>query len=116
MNIGSKIRTIRKEKKLTQKELGNLINKSEISIRKYEANSNVPLDVILDIAKVLNVDVAGLIPAIDSDKSSVNSLKVYLESKDYFIDDIELLEDIECHILEYIKFKIYEKDKSSKYD
>lgn len=116
MNIGNRIKTIRKEKNLTQKELGNLINKSEVSIRKYEANSNVPLDVILDIAKALNVDAVGLIPGINANKNSVNSLKVYLESKDYFIDDVELLEDIECHILEYIKFKIYEKNISTKSD
>ena len=119
MNIGKKIKAIRKEKKLTQKELGNLINKSEISIRKYEANGNVPLDVIIDIAKALNVDAAGLIPKIDTDnksENSVNSLKVYLEAKNYFIDDVDLLEDIEEHILEYIKFKIYEKNKNQKYD
>lgn len=112
MDIGSKIKTIRKEKKLTQKALGELIGKSEISIRKYEASSNVPLDVILDIAKVLNVDVAGLIPEAGN-KDPMGSLKRYLESRNYFINDDAFLKEIEYHILEYIKFKIYEKNNKS---
>lgn len=110
MDIGNKIKSIRKEKKLTQKELGNLIGKSEISIRKYEATSNVPLDAIIDIAKALDIDVVGLIPDINNN-DPLNSLKRYLESKDLFIDDAEFLKEIEKNILEYIKFKIYEKNK-----
>lgn len=109
MDIGSKIKYIRKEKKLTQKALGELIGKSEISIRKYEASSNVPLDVVLDIAKVLNIDVAGLISEADNN-DPMDSLKRYLESRNYFINDDEFLKEIESHILEYIKFKIYEKN------
>lgn len=115
MNIGDKIKLIRKEKKLTQKELGALIGKSEISIRKYEASGNVPLDTILDIAKALDIDVVGLIPGSENSKD-VNSLKKYLESKNYFINDADLLKEIEHHFLEYIKFKIYEKNHHHKSD
>lgn len=106
MNIGNKIKTIRKDKKLTQKEFGKLIGKSEISVRKYEANSNVPLDVILEIAKVFELDAASLIPTSDN---LDNSFKKYLESKNYYVEDLDLLNEIEHHVIEYVKFKIYEK-------
>ena len=110
MDLGSKIKTLRKEKNLTQKELGKLIGKSEISVRKYEASSNVPLDVIMDIAKVLDIDVSNLISGV-SDNDPLNSLKQYLEARDLFVNDIEFLKEIEDYILEYVRFKIYERNK-----
>lgn len=110
MDLGSKIKTLRKEKKLTQKELGKLIGKSEISVRKYEASSNVPLDVIMDIAKVLDIDVSSLISGVGDD-DPLNSLKQYLEARDLFVNDIEFLKEIEDYILEYVRFKIYERNK-----
>lgn len=114
MNIGNKIKAIRKEKKLTQKELGKLIGKSEISIRKYEASDNVPLDAILSIAKAFDIDVVTLIPGtedITSKGERIDALRKYLESKNYFITDSDLLKEIESHILEYIEFKMYQKNK-----
>lgn len=58
MTIGDNIKKYRKHNNLTQKELGELIGKSTISIRKYEANNPIPsIPVLGDIAKVLNVDI-----------------------------------------------------------
>ena len=71
MKIGYNIKKFRKEKGLTQQQLGNLINKSAISIRKYEANDITPsLKVLDDIAQALNVtrdDLIG-VPQITSSK------------------------------------------------
>ena len=104
MNIGKKIKNIRKSKKITQKQLGEMVGKSEISIRKYESQGNIPLDVRLDIAKVLDIDVMDLLPEGDSDK--IGSFKKYLESKNYFIDDDNFINELESKVLEYIDFKI----------
>lgn len=110
MDIGAKIKALRKEKKLTQKELGKLIGKSEISVRKYEASNNVPIDVIRDIANALDVDITGLIS--DTNKlDPLDSLQAYLSDRGCCISDKDLLKEIETHILEYVKFKIYKKNK-----
>lgn len=109
MEIGDKIKALRKDRKLTQKELGKLIGKSEISIRKYESSSNVPIDAIKDIAIALNVDITSLIT--DNQVDPLDSLQNYLFDKGCYVNDKELLREIELHILEYVKFKIYEKNK-----
>lgn len=73
MNIGENIKKFRKERGLTQKQLAENINKSAITIRKYEANDiNTPIDVLGEIAHVLNVDVADLLSEdTNGDKSKV---------------------------------------------
>jgi transcriptional regulator with XRE-family HTH domain len=60
--IGKHIRNLRKSNKITQKELASQIGKAESSIQKYEAGKvHIPMDVLEEIAKVLNVDVFVLI-------------------------------------------------------
>ena len=62
MTIGDNIKKYRKEKKLTQKELGEMINRSTISIRKYESGSIKPsIDVLHSLTKALNVTVYDLV-------------------------------------------------------
>ncbi|CAI3604969.1 putative DNA-binding protein [Clostridium neonatale] len=55
-NLASNIRNTRKTQGLTQKELGQRICKSEISIRKYESgNVNIPPSTLFDICDALNI-------------------------------------------------------------
>lgn len=62
MDIGSNIKKFRKLKKLTQRELAEKINKSTITVRKYESNDiNVPIDVLGEIATLLEVPIDLLI-------------------------------------------------------
>lgn len=62
MNIGKNIKKYRKEKGMTQKELAEKINKSTITIRKYEANDTTPpIDVLGQIATILQVPIDILI-------------------------------------------------------
>lgn len=62
MNIGENIKKFRNEKGLTQKELAEKIGKSTITVRKYEANDTTPpIDVLGDIAKVLQIPIDLLI-------------------------------------------------------
>ncbi|QNO15314.1 helix-turn-helix transcriptional regulator [Alkalicella caledoniensis] len=57
MNIGERIRSLRKERDLTQKELSKLSSISEISIRKYENGDRQPKqNAIFHLAKALNVN------------------------------------------------------------
>ena len=62
MTIGSNIKQIRKEKKLTQSELAKKINKGLRTVQKYESDDiNVPTDVLKDIAKALDVGLVDLL-------------------------------------------------------
>ena len=55
-DLGSKIKTIRQKRGITQKELAVRINKSTSTISSYETNAQLPpLDVVGDIALTLNV-------------------------------------------------------------
>lgn len=110
MNIGNKIRSYRRQKGLTQKQLGSLINKSEISIRKYEAgDTNIPLEVIYSIANVLDIDSLELIGMHRDNSGYLDLFKKYMDSKGFFITDNEFISEIEKHISEYINFKINTK-------
>lgn len=61
MNTGSLIKKFRKRKKYTQKQLANLIGKTESSIRKYEKGLiEIPNSVLNQIAEALNVTILDL--------------------------------------------------------
>lgn len=58
MTIGENIRAIRKEKGLTQKELGRLCGIAEITIRQYESEKYQPkIETIEKIAQALGVPI-----------------------------------------------------------
>lgn len=57
IELGLKIKEIRKSKKMTQQQLADLIYKTESSIRKYEKGLvEIPRSVLLQIADVLGVE------------------------------------------------------------
>ena len=54
--IGENINTYRKAKKLTQKQLADLIDKAESSVQKYEkGETEVPISVLEKISTVLDI-------------------------------------------------------------
>lgn len=64
MTVGENIKRIRKEKKLTQKRLGELCGINEVQIRRYELggkNANPKLSTIRKIAEALDVTLSELI-------------------------------------------------------
>jgi len=57
MILGKRLKALRKEKGLTQQELGDLINVTKVSICCYEKGSRTPtLETLMDLTKVFNVD------------------------------------------------------------
>lgn len=57
--IGATIKNERKKRKLTQKQLGELIGKSAESIKKYESGfTDVSISVLEDIASALNLSIS----------------------------------------------------------
>lgn len=56
--VGFNIKKYRKQKKITQKELGNLLDKSLSTIQKYESGEiEVTLDILMKISNLLDVDI-----------------------------------------------------------
>lgn len=56
MFIGSRLKDLRKEKKLTQAELGKLLNVTKVSICCYEKGNRIPsLDSLEDMSSVFGV-------------------------------------------------------------
>ena len=69
--IGNNIKKWRKLKKLTQQELGLLIDKNVKSIQRYETGVNpIPIDVLSNIAKAFNIGIDDLL--FDMVESSEN--------------------------------------------
>lgn len=61
MDIGKRIKQERKNKKLTQEELADIIGVSGISIRKYESEDRKPsLEILLKISDVLDIPIKEL--------------------------------------------------------
>lgn len=55
MFMGSRIKELRKQKGLTQTELGNMINVTKVSISCYEHNTRMPnLDTFIDLINALD--------------------------------------------------------------
>ena len=70
--IGNNIKKWRKLKKLTQQELGLLIDKNVKSIQRYETGVNpIPIDVLSDIAKALNIGIDDLLFGIVESSENV---------------------------------------------
>jgi transcriptional regulator with XRE-family HTH domain len=87
--IGSKIKYYRTKKRITQKELGNLIGKSEITIRKYESGDiQVPNNVLQAIASALDVSVINLMDLSEKEDAihKDNAFIKYLESIGYTVE------------------------------
>lgn len=79
--IGEKIKKIRKENKITQTELANLIGKTPSSIQKYEYGlTSIPLEVLEKISNVLKKPLNFFLPPEYKNVSKS-------ELKDFFVVD-----------------------------
>ena len=92
--IGKSIKALRNEKKITQVELGNLIGRSESSIRKYEKGLiEIPNSILEDIAKALDISIYELlgIDKITTKDFRSASLPTYNESIDTINSYVEII-------------------------
>lgn len=86
MNVGEKIRFFRKQKGLTQEQLGNLIGVKKSAIAKYENNrvENLKRATISKLAKALDVSPAEFV----MDTSKPLAIDIGFSSTDYNIHPI----------------------------
>ena len=94
MLIGNRIRQARKEKKLSQEELGKLIGVTKVSICGYEKGTRTPtIDTFLNLIEVLELEplyALGMEKEIVSDNNS--NYKTRMSS-----DDIQIIKEIKKH-------------------
>ena len=73
MNVGKRIKELRKQRGLTADELGELISKDRATIYRYERGDigKMPIDILEPISKALNVSPGYLMGWLDSPDAKV---------------------------------------------
>lgn len=101
MNVGQNIRRIRKEKRLTQKQLANILEVSEPMVSQYEAKNTLKIETIKKIAKALEVDYHDLLDyGIDIDEINrdlENEVDKITKARDIY-DIFRKLERLDYHL------------------
>lgn len=87
MPLGQRIRELRKEKKMTQEELGRILGVSKVSISGYENDTRQPdNEALVKLSKYFNVTVDYLLGRNSTpkwaNKQDVFDLKKFLEDND----------------------------------
>jgi len=91
--IGDRLTDLRKDKKMTQEELGNILSVSSTTISGYETERNSPHDELkVRIAKDFNVSLDYLLGAID-DEIQLDRANVFIWPKGFSQDDISKVKD-----------------------
>lgn len=101
MLLGKRLRDLRKEKQLTQQELGDLINVTKVSICCYEKGTRTPtLETLVELSQVFDVDVNYflgqdhyVISENDDDAYGIRMAK----------EEIEIIQELRKHISLYEK-------------
>lgn len=107
--IGENIKRIRKERRMTQDELANLLNKSTISIKKWESGDRTPRnEVLVNIANALRVSLADLYDGCDTNDIIPNWLKemdkkIDLEKLQYETKTLEVTQNL----LKHYNYSVY---------
>ena len=80
MNLGEKISELRKLKKMTQKELAEMVNVSDKVISKWETGKSLPdVETMLKLSEVLGVSISELYECVE--KTGVKQLEEYNEER-----------------------------------
>lgn len=97
MTIGEKIKSLRKYKKITQKQLSELIDKNVRTIQKYESGEIIPpLEMLIEISVVLNVPMEYFVDLDEVKTKYVDKLKdmkEFLQNREGW-DLKELIQDM----------------------
>lgn len=76
MTVGERIKQARKLKGLTQKQLGELSETSEITVRQYELGKRQPrLEQLRRIASALDVEWTDLVPLEQQEQTVIDNIK-----------------------------------------
>ena len=86
--FGDKLRELRKEKKVSQEEIGKLCGVAKNTVSNWENNINKPdIDLVLKLAQYFNVTTDYLLGFTKEDLDNIKILKTALENAG--VDNIE---------------------------
>ena len=72
-----RLRSLREDKDLTQKELGNILNMSQTGYNQYEIGKNdIPTKVLISLAKFYNTSIDYLLDLTDETKPYKRKIKI----------------------------------------
>lgn len=72
-----RLRSLREDKDLTQKELGNILNMSQTGYNQYEIGKNdIPTKVLISLAKFYNTSIDYLLELTDETKPYKRKIKI----------------------------------------
>lgn len=98
--FGKRLKELRKAAGFTQKQLGDMIGVTKVSICCYENGTRTPtLDTLIDLANCLNTELSYFLGAdyfVVSDEDSTCTINLAK-------DEIELIKELRMHV------KLYEK-------
>lgn len=98
MILGVRIKELRKQKGLTQQQLGDLIGVTKVSVCCYENGTRIPnLDTLLDMADIFGVDVSYL---VGRDNFIIAEGNHYYMSK----EEVKLIQELRNSPILYKKF------------
>mgnify|MGYP003276447896 CR=1 FL=1 len=93
--IGKNIRYLRKQSKMSQSKLGELVNKSESTIQMWETGYRSPtMGSVKTLSEVFNVDINSLME-IDMQINNIKDANIYNDANISFIK-VPLYGDISC--------------------
>lgn len=116
MNIGENIKQFRKNKKITQKELGELIGVKAITIRKYESNEREPnIETLNKIATALGVTINDLVKN-EEKASNKNSIGIRFLDMNKLGNEKEQIIKVVEEMYEFINAKNDENQLEEFYD
>lgn len=119
--LSDRITHIRKLRKITEKELSSAIGMSMTGFRQAMSNDDFKLSTLLNIAKILNVDITYFIKEESTDliqeNKLVNDKSIYIgfcekcNQKDEFIKQKdEIISDLK-YMIDNLKQSLTQKDK-----
>lgn len=73
VTLGSRLKALRQEKGLTQKEVAKLIGTTDVSIGRYEMDARVPkADILNSLAKLYDVEIDFLLTGKEETETTLN--------------------------------------------
>lgn len=103
--FGANIKKIRKERNMTQKDLADILNRSVVTIRKWESGERSPKSYILpNIAEALNIPLSDLYENNSSDEYDFSQLK-------HEYKKLEVIENLLKHFNYVINYTLNKNDE-----
>lgn len=113
MGIGQRLKELRKEKKLTLKQVGDMVNVTATTISCYESETRKPShEMIAKLAKVYDTTTSNIMGVEDEH----TNIKAILNSENLHWDGIPLREDELQLVKQFLELRIKDVEAQRKND